>query len=170
MDPVTEIATEPSGAPDPRTLRRVCGRFATGVAIIGTCAPEGRPVGLTVNSFASLSLEPPLIVWSLALHSPNAGLFTPGALFGVSILRAGHDELARRFAKPQPDKFAGVPHRRCPRGVPYLEGALATLSCRVERADALGDHLLIVGAVEGLTASEGEPLVFYGGDFVRVAA
>ncbi len=170
MAPTSTIAEPPAGAADPRTLRRVCGRFATGVAIIGACAPQGNPIGLTVNSFASLSLEPPLILWSLARHSPNAGLFSPGAAFGVSILRAGHDELARSFARPQPDKFAGVPHWRCPRGVPYLAEALATLSCRVERADPLGDHLLIVGAVEDLAASDGEPLVFYGGDFVRVAA
>jgi len=170
VDSTKIVASAPAGAPDPRALRRVCGRFATGVAIIGACAPQGRPVGLTVNSFASLSLDPPLIVWSLARHSPNAALFQSGEAFGVSILRAGHDELARRFARPQPDKFAGVPHWRCPRGVPYLDEALATLSCRVERADPLGDHLLIVGAVEDFAASDGDPLVFYGGDFVRVAA
>jgi flavin reductase (DIM6/NTAB) family NADH-FMN oxidoreductase RutF len=163
-------AAAPARNFDPRALRRVCGRFATGVAIIGVSGPEGRAVGLTVNSFASLSLEPPLILWSLARHSPNAGLFAPGAAFGVSILRAGHGELARRFATPQPDKFAGVPHWRCAHGVPYIEDALATLSCRVERADPLGDHLLIVGAVDDHAASEGEPLVFYGGDFVSVAA
>jgi len=159
-----------SAVPDARALRRVCGRFATGVAIIGACGAEGRPIGLTINSFASLSLEPPLILWSLARHSPNAGLFAPGGAFGVSILRAGQGDLARRFATPQPDKFADVPHWRCPAGVPYLDEALATLSCRVQRADALGDHLLIVGAVTGFSASEGDPLVFYGGDFVRVAA
>ncbi|SOZ14556.1 putative flavoprotein oxygenase [Cupriavidus taiwanensis] len=155
---------------DPRELRRVCGRYATGVAVIGACTPQQRPVGITVNSFASLSLAPPLILWSLARHSPNAGLFGPGAPFGVSILRAGHGELARRFATPSPDKFAGVGHRCCPHGVPYLDEALATLSCRVERADPVGDHLLIVGAVEAFTAGEGEPLVFYGGDFFRLAA
>lgn len=168
--PTTERAATLSTVPDPRALRRVCGRFATGVAIIGACGPDGRAVGLTVNSFASLSLDPPLILWSLARHSPNAGLFAPGGAFGVSILRAGHGDLARRFATPQPDKFAEVPHWRCPAGVPYLEEALATLSCRVQRADSLGDHLLIVGAVDGISASEGDPLVFYGGDFVRVAA
>jgi flavin reductase (DIM6/NTAB) family NADH-FMN oxidoreductase RutF len=170
MESIMESENAVIGAPDPRTLRRVCGRFATGVAIISACAPQGRLIGLTVNSFASVSLDPPLIVWSLARRSPNAGLFTPGVAFGVSILRAGHGELARRFATPQPDKFAGVPHRRCPHGVPYLHDALATLSCRVERADPLGDHLLIVGAVEDLAASDGEPLVFYSGDFVRLAA
>jgi len=168
--PIMERAATPSAVPDPRALRRVCGRFATGVAIIGACGPGGRAVGLTINSFASLSLDPPLILWSLAPHSPNAGLFAPGGAFGVSILRAGHGELARRFATPQADKFADVPHWRCPAGVPYLDEALATLSCRVQRADALGDHLLIVGAVEGFSASEGDPLVFYGGDFVRLAA
>lgn len=168
-----ELANAPAGAPDrldPLTLRRVCGRFATGVAIIGACASQDRPVGLTVNSFSSLSLEPPLIVWSLAVRSPNAGLFVQGAPFGVSILRAGHEDLARRFARPQADKFAGVPHWRCAQGVPYLDEALATLSCRVERADRLGDHLLIVGAVDKISATDGDPLVFYGGDFVRVAA
>jgi len=162
--------TQPVAAVDPRALRGVCGRYATGVAVIGACGPQGRAVGLTVNSFASLSLSPPLILWSLAQHSPNAALFAPGACFGVSILRAGHGELARHFATPQSDKFAGVPHWRCRIGVPYLSEALATLACRVERADPLGDHLLIVGAVEHLDASDGEPLVFYGGDFVRLAA
>ncbi|MBW9107426.1 flavin reductase family protein [Paraburkholderia phenoliruptrix] len=164
------MSFEPQTAPDPQALRRVCGRYATGVAVIGACGPEGRAVGLTVNSFASLSLSPPLILWSLALKSPNAALFAPGQRFGVSILRAAHGELARHFARPLPDKFASVPHRRCERGVPYIEEALATLACRVERADPVGDHLLIVGEVEGLAASEGEPLVFYGGDFIRTSA
>ncbi|SPA51312.1 flavin reductase family protein [Cupriavidus taiwanensis] len=165
-----DASSHAAPALDPRELRRVCGRYATGVAVIGACTPQRRPVGITVNSFASLSLAPPLILWSLARHSPNAGLFAPGAPFGVSILSAGHGELARRFATPSPDKFAGVGHRRCPHGVPYLDQALATLSCRVERADPVGDHLLIVGAVEAFTAGEGEPLVFYGGEFVRIAA
>ncbi|MFJ1251588.1 flavin reductase family protein [Cupriavidus sp. CuC1] len=153
---------------DTRALRRACGRYATGVAVIGACGAEGRPIGLTINSFASLSLAPPLVLWSLALHSPNAGHFAVGKHFGVSILQAGHGELARRFATPAEDKFAGVPHRRCERGVPYLDEALATLACRVERADVVGDHLLIVGAVEGFEVGEGEPLVFFGGEFVRV--
>ncbi|WP_420994482.1 flavin reductase family protein [Cupriavidus sp. 30B13] len=153
---------------DARALRQVCGRYATGVAVIGACGAGGRPVGLTVNSFASLSLAPPLILWSLALHSPSAGHFAPGAAFGVSILQAGQGELARRFATPAADKFAGVAHRRCARGVPYLAHALATLACRVERADPVGDHLLIVGAVDGFEVGEGEPLVFYGGEFVRI--
>lgn len=155
---------------DPRALRRVCGRYATGVAVIGACSAQGGAVGLTVNSFASLSLSPPLILWSLALHSPNVALFVPGARFGVSILRAHHGGLARHFATPSADKFNGVPHWRCPHGVPYLDEALATLACRVERADPVGDHLLIVGAVEDFLAEEGEPLVFYSGDFVRLAA
>lgn len=155
---------------DPRALRRVCGRYATGVAVVGACGAQGGAVGLTVNSFASLSLSPPLILWSLALQSPNVALFVPGARFGISILRSHHGELARHFATPSADKFGSVPHRRCPHGVPYLDEALATLACRVERADPVGDHLLVVGAVEGFQAEEGEPLVFFGGDFVRLAA
>jgi len=167
MDAAADILL---GQLDPRALRRVCGRYATGVAIIGAAGAQGRAVGLTVNSFASLSLTPPLILWSLALHSPNAGLFVPGAGFGVSILRAGHGQLARHFAMPAADKFSGVPHHRCPAGVPYLSEALATLACRVARADPIGDHLLVVGEVEGCEAGDGEPLVFYGGDFVRIGA
>lgn len=153
---------------DTKALRNACGRYATGVAVIGACGAQGRPIGLTINSFASLSLAPPLILWSLALRSPNAAQFTSGSPFGVSILRAGHGELARRFAMPAEDKFAGVAHRRCQRGVPYLDDALATLACRVERADAVGDHLLIVGQVEGFEVGEGEPLVFFGGEFVQL--
>lgn len=157
-------------APDPASLRRVCGRFATGVAIIGARTAQNHAVGLTVNSFGSVSLEPPLIVWNLARRSPNADLFTVGAPFGVSILRAGHDDLARRFAQPLPDKFAGVAHWRCPAGVPYLQEALATLSCAVVKAEPVGDHVLIVGSVREIAASEGDPLVFYGGAFTRLAA
>lgn len=163
-------ADKQPGALDGRTLRRVCSRYATGVAVIGAAGAQGRAVGLTVNSFASLSLAPPLILWSLALHSPNAGLFVPAAGFGVSVLHAGQGALARHFATPAPDKFSGVAHRRCPAGVPYLDDALATLACRVVRADPIGDHLLVVGEVESCEAGKGEPLVFYGGGFVRIAA
>ena len=144
-------ADKQPGALDGRTLRRVCSRYATGVAVIGAAGAQGRAVGLTVNSFASCR-------W----HRPDP-LEPRAALAQRRTVRAGRGfrrqrpacrpgALARHFATPAPDKFSGVAHRRCPAGVPYLDDAPATLACRVVRADPIGDHLLVVGEVESCEA------------------
>lgn len=156
---------------DGRELRNTLGLFATGVTVVTTTGAEGGElVGITANSFSSLSLEPPLILWSLALKSPNLPAFTEGRDFAINILERRQDALAMQFARPADDKFAGVSHRLNDAGVPLLDDALAQLECRVEFTRVAGDHLLIVGRVLAFHTAEGEPLLFYQGGFQRLCA
>lgn len=155
-----------SPAFDPRELRNVMGRFATGVTVI--TGLDG--LGITANSFSSLSLDPALILWSLDLRSPNLDAFSIGVPFAVNILDLAQDELAMQFAKPSDDKYAGVQYKCNDAGVPLLDGALAQLECEVNYTKVLGDHLLIIGEVKDFHVSEGDPLLFYQGRFSSVSA
>ncbi len=155
----------------PRTLRNLLGSYPTGVAIVTTRTAEGRSVGLTINSFASLSLDPPLVLWSLVNHSPNLAAFRDCAHFAIHILPREHEELAKRFASPAvPDKFAGVDVIDAPEGVPVLTGAVTTLVCASEADHSrhAGDHLLMVGRVVRTHSAPGTPLVFHAGRFTAL--
>lgn len=153
----------------PAALRQVLGSYATGVAVVSTRAADGRPVGLTINSFASLSLAPPLVLWSLVNHSPSLPAFAAARHFAISVLAHDQQALARRFATPGlADKFDGVALREAPEGVPVMADALATLVCARESGSPAGDHLLFVGRVLRMQRGEGAPLVFQGGRFVAV--
>lgn len=155
----------------PAALRQVLGSYATGVAVVSTRAADGRPVGLTINSFASLSLQPALVLWSLVNHSPSLAVFEQAPHFAISVLAHDQQALARRFATPGvADKFDGVALREAPEGVPVIEGALATLVCQRDSSTPAGDHLLFVGRVLRMHRGEGEPLVFQGGRFVALGA
>lgn len=154
-----------------RSLRQVLGRYPTGVAIVTTRSAEGRAVGLTINSFASLSLEPALVLWSLVQHSPNLQAFQGARHFAISVLAQHQQALASRFASPAVlDKFEQVALREAPEGVPVIDGALATLVCATESSQRAGDHELFVGRVLRLDRCDGEPLVFHGGRFASLAA
>jgi flavin reductase (DIM6/NTAB) family NADH-FMN oxidoreductase RutF len=154
----------------PKALRQVLGSYPTGVAIVTTRAAGGRPVGLTINSFASLSLEPALVLWSLVDKSPSLAAFRDAPHFAISVLADHQHALAQRFATAAvPDKFDGVALREAPEGLPVIEGALATLVCAVERHTPAGDHLLFVGRVRRIDRRAGEPLVFHGGRFAAIA-
>lgn len=153
---------------DPRALRHTLGRFATGVTVITTTGEVGEPIGITANSFSSLSLEPPLILWSLGLQSPNLGAFAEGRHFAVNILGAQQEALAMQFARPADDKFASVEVSTNAEGIPLLADSLAQLECRVEFTRLAGDHLLIVGRVLRFASEAGEPLLFYQGGFQRL--
>lgn len=154
----------------PKALRQVLGSYPTGVAIVTTRCADGRPVGLTISSFASLSLEPALVLWSLVDRSPNLATFRDGQHFAISVLASDQQALAQRFATAGlPDKFDGIAVREAPEGLPVIEGALATLVCAMERHTPAGDHLLFVGRVLRMDRREGEPLVFHGGRFAAIA-
>ncbi|NVK43286.1 MAG: flavin reductase family protein [Oceanospirillaceae bacterium] len=155
---------------DTRELRNTLGTFATGVTVVTAIGEAQEAIGITANSFSSLSLEPPLILWSLALKSPSLGAFAGGRAFVINILDRDQEALAMQFARPSDDKFAGVSHRMNDAGVPLLDGALAQLECRVEFTRGAGDHLLIVGRVERFSKAEGEPLLFYKGAFQQLCA
>ncbi|MEU5869143.1 MULTISPECIES: flavin reductase family protein [unclassified Nonomuraea] len=147
-----------------RSLRDAFGQFATGVAVITTATADGERAGVTVNSFTSVSLDPPLLLWCLSKRAPSARLFLRAGRFAVNVLAAGQGHLSRRFAAPAADKFAGV--ELVPgTPLPVLAGTLAGFVCRTERVHDGGDHHILVGAVERHQRTGGEPLVFHSGRY-----
>ncbi|MEW5422908.1 flavin reductase family protein [Amorphus sp. 3PC139-8] len=148
---------------DPVDLRRACGQFATGVAVVATRS-GGRPIGMTINSFASVSLEPPLVLWSLRNSAHSRTAFARADGFSISILAAPQIDLARRFAGSHDDPFEGVAIETSS-GLPLISGALAHLVCETRRIHDGGDHQILVGEVTDLAVFGGEPLVFVAGRF-----
>ncbi len=150
---------------DSRQLRTALGRFATGVTIV-TCADgEGRFVGLTANSFNSLSLEPPLVLWSLRQTSPSLGAFLAAPRFAVNVLAEAQVDLSRRFAAPVADRFAEGAWALGEHGAPVLAGCAAVFECERVGEQAAGDHRLFIGRVLACTESALPPLVFQGGHY-----
>ena len=152
-----------------RQLRQALGRFTTGVTIVTAAAQDGTRAGITVNSFASVSLDPPLILWSIERRSPSLEVFRQATHFCVNILAVGQEELCQRFSSPQADKFAGVPHSTGLGGSSKLAGSLAFFECRNHQQIDGGDHIILIGAVEAFAHSDGEPLVFFGGELGSLA-
>lgn len=151
-----------------RDFRRALGQFATGVTVVTTRTTDGRNVGITVNSFSSVSLNPPLILWSLSRQAQSFTDFANSSHFAVNVLEARQHHLSRQFSTPVPDKYAGVDFAEGKAGVPILGGALAYFVCRKVKQYDGGDHVIIVGEVEEYKYNEGEPLVFHSGRY-RVA-
>jgi flavin reductase (DIM6/NTAB) family NADH-FMN oxidoreductase RutF/DNA-binding IclR family transcriptional regulator len=151
---------------DARALRQVLGAFVTGVTVITTVDREGRPHGLTANSFSSVSLDPPLILWSQSLTAPSHPVFREAERFVVNILADDQVEVSNRFARGSDDKFAGCSTRVGLGGVPLIEGCAAYLECR--RIDSFpgGDHLVFLGQVERIERTGLQPLVFGGGKYL----
>jgi len=148
-----------------RQLRDAFGEFATGVTVVTAVRPGGEPVGVTANSFTSVSLEPPLLLWCLSSNSSAAMAFAPGAAFAVHVLSHEQRDLAVHFARRTPDKFEVDQHWRAKPHPPHLDGGLCRFDCRVQAVHPGGDHLVIVGEVFALTRSHGKPLAFYAGHF-----
>jgi flavin reductase (DIM6/NTAB) family NADH-FMN oxidoreductase RutF len=149
-----------------RALRDAFGVFPTGVAVVTTCSTTGAAVGVTVNSFASLSLDPPLVVWSLNRVSPSLAAFERSSHFAINVLSVDQVDLSRRFGSRTPDKFVGLTLTQGAGGVPLLQGAAAHFECRVEAVHPGGDHVLFVGHVERFAHdSTRAPLLFYAGRY-----
>jgi len=153
---------------DRRDFRRALGQFATGVTVVTARTSDGRKIGVTVNSFASVSLNPPLILWSLARQAPSFADFTSCTHFAVNVLEAKQHHLSRQFSTPLPDKFAGVDFAEGQAGVPLVSGAIAQLVCRKVKQYDGGDHVILLGEVEEYKYNDGEPLVFHSGRY-RIA-
>lgn len=150
------------GRPDDAgALRRSLGSFSTGVTVITTLTPDGRRVGLTANSFSSVSMEPPLVLWSLSGRSPNRAVFEQCSHFAINVLAFDQQELCKRFATSAiADKFDGVACREGVGGVPLLDGAVAQFECSMHAQHPGGDHLIFIGKVEAHRWSERVPLLF----------
>ncbi|HVZ42215.1 MAG TPA: flavin reductase [Ramlibacter sp.] len=161
----------PNETIDPKMLRSALGTFPTGVAVMTTKGADGRPVGLTCNSFNSVSLDPPLVSWSLRLASSNLQAFTASDAFTVNILAEDQTELSSRFARKDiADKFAGVPWREGLGGAAVLEGCVASFQCEKFAAHVAGDHVLFLGKVVRFEhGGRNDSLLFYRGAYMMVA-
>ena len=149
------------GALDPAYVRRALGHYTTGVTVVTTLGAGGAPIGLTANSFTSVSMDPPLVLWCLASKSPNLQAFRRAGAFAVNVLHTEQRELCRRFSDPRiPARFAGVAWRSGKLGVPVLDGCLATFECRAWSEHEAGDHVVFIGRLTHIEHLEGEPLVF----------
>ncbi|MFI0156039.1 styrene monooxygenase/indole monooxygenase family protein [Streptomyces lydicus] len=160
---LTEKRAQHAARFEGRELRHALGQYATGVTVVTARAPDGRNVGMTANSFTSVSLNPPLVLWCPGKNSPSLPDFTDASHFAVHILAADQHHLSRQFATPADDKFRGTPTTPGIAGTPLLDGAVARFQCRtVQRLDA-GDHIIFLGEVEQYEADGGTPLVFHSG-------
>jgi 3-hydroxy-9,10-secoandrosta-1,3,5(10)-triene-9,17-dione monooxygenase reductase component len=151
-----------------KELRRSLGSFVTGVTVLTTKGPDGEPVGLTVNSFNAVSLEPPLILWSLSLHAASFQTFVRAAHFAVNILAADQQQLSELFARTGGDKFSGVAWREGAAGMPLLDDTAANLVCRNSFRHQGGDHLIFVGEVIAHASSDRPPLVYANGRYAEI--
>jgi flavin reductase (DIM6/NTAB) family NADH-FMN oxidoreductase RutF len=168
-DPANELASDHSPI-DPRDFRNALGNYATGVTVITAAAADGRPVGLTCNSFASVSLNPPLVLWSLVIYSQSLVVFQNASHFAVNVLGASQQELATRFATPSEDKFAGVEWTPGLGRAPILKDSVASFQCRAADRYYGGDHVIFLGAVEAYSYNRNEPLLFAQGGYGRFIA
>lgn len=153
---------------DPRTLRTVLGKFATGVVVVTANTPDGTPVGMTMNSFTSVSLDPPLILCCVGRTSQLHPALTTADAFAVNVLRESQKDVSRQFARPGLERFGSLRPLRGASGAPLIEGALAVLECANERVIDAGDHDIVVGRVRKLDTTRdlpAEPLVYFAGGY-----
>ena len=153
---------------DPRELRNVFGVFATGVTIITTNDVNGKPFGLTANSYTSLSLDPPLVLVCVDKKVDCYACFEQSKVFAVNFLAEDQEQLSTRFATKGIEKFEGVPIRQGSVGVPLLEGAIGFIECKLVNGYEGGDHTIYVGEVQAASASGERPLLFFKGKYKKL--
>src|SRR4029453_11651296 len=150
---------------DARSFRAALAQFASGITVVTTRDREGRPVGLTVSSFCSVSLHPPLVLVCIDARSETHTAFADSGLFGVSVLAEGQEAVSERFARPGRAKFADIEMAAGPRGTALVPGALAHIECGVAASHEAGDHTVYVGKVLTLSVHPGRPLVYHSGAY-----
>lgn len=155
---------------DQRGFRAALGRFVTGVTVVTALNEAGKPVGITVNSFNSVSLDPPLILWSIDRRGTFFDCFALCDRFAVNVLSVGQKELAARFAGAPLSRFDGVDSDPGIDGIPLLKNCIAWFECRTrERFDG-GDHLILIGLVERFAQAPGQELLYFGGNYGAATA
>lgn len=164
----SETEKRPMTDRDLRALRDVFGAFVTGVTIITTLREDGTPWGVTANSFSSVSLDPPLVLWSQGTHGFSYPIFEAAERFVVNILSADQVDLSQRFATSGIDRFAGLAFVPGIGGVPRIDGCLAHLECRKVATYPGGDHAIFLGQVEKFDKAELAPLAFSSGRYSAV--
>ena len=155
---------------DQRDFRNALGRFATGITVVTTIGPNGKPEGLTANSFSAVSLDPPLILWCLGKSAASLPAFRDSGHFAINILEVSQRALSHRFATPSKDKFAGLDWQAGLGGAPIFPGCLASFECRTAEQYDGGDHVILLGLVERYRQTDGNPLLFNAGKYGTAAA
>lgn len=162
----TSADVDPAGPRfDGRALRDAFGSFATGVTIVTTSGSDAADIGLTANSFSSVSLDPPMVLWSLARTSLNMDAFRGSGHFAVHILSGDQEALSGRFASKGIDRFEGLALDRGPDGIPMLQDCMARFVCKLAYQYEGGDHVIFVGEIVDFSHSAQRPLVFHGGRY-----
>lgn len=155
---------------DTRALRNALGRFATGIAIVTAIDPDGHPIGLTVNSFSAVSLQPALVLWCLDNSSHNLEAFRKASHHAINILSADQQDLSNRFATWPVDRFAGLPWQAGAGGAPLFPACCASFEVANETAYLAGDHTIFIGRVEKLSETPDlAPLLFHAGQYRHLA-
>lgn len=144
---------------DPADFRKACSRFATGITVVTSVRSDGSPVGITVSSFTSVSLEPALVLVCISEHAKALAAVRAASRFGLNILASHQEEFSSRFAGHLQDRFEDLAWHSGSTGVPLLCGVLATLECALERIVPAGDHQILIGRVLTVASEEGSPLV-----------
>ncbi len=152
-----------------RQFRDALAQFATGVTVIAARRPDGRYAGFTANSFNSVSLDPPLVVWSLNRRAENLAAFENAERYAINVLAHDQIELARKFSRPHADRFDGVSFRLGAADAPLIEGCIAWFECRHHAMHRAGDHMLFIGHVETCERRNGVGLVFHHGRYGTTA-
>ncbi|MBH0781472.1 3-hydroxy-9,10-secoandrosta-1,3,5(10)-triene-9,17-dione monooxygenase reductase subunit [Nocardia bovistercoris] len=167
-DGVGAAATEPEI--DPRRFRTVLGQFCTGITIITAFDQDAAPIGFACQSFAALSLEPPLVLFCPTKVSRSWAAIEASGRFAVNVLAEEQQATCARFGSREPDKFAGIDWHTSELELPLLDGALATIQCTVDRVVDGGDHHIVIGRVRSLSESteSGRPLLFYRGQYTAI--
>jgi flavin reductase (DIM6/NTAB) family NADH-FMN oxidoreductase RutF len=153
-----------------RDFRLALGCFATGVTVVTARAADGRLAGLTANSFASVSLDPPLVLWSVSRKAPSLPILLAASHFAIHVLAEEQHHVAVGFATPGADKYAGVESAEGLGGAPLLNGAAAVFECRRRDAHDGGDHVILLAEVERYTHTERAPLLFHRGRYATLQA
>jgi flavin reductase (DIM6/NTAB) family NADH-FMN oxidoreductase RutF len=166
------MSSEASGHPAHVTadeFRKACGRFATGVTIATVVDSRGTPHGLTVSSFTSVSLRPPLVLICLGHHATVLDVFRYTRYFGINVLAESQRDLSERFARKGADRFDGVPWNPGETGVPLIPGSLATMELQVHQRFISGDHDIFVGEMLHSHVAEGKPLLYFASRYRAIA-
>lgn len=155
---------------DASLFRRTCAQFATGITVVTTLDSHSHPHGITVNSFSSVSLEPPLVLVSIDLRNAILGHFIATSWFAINILAEHQEHLSRRFSSASENRFVDLEWQPGLAGTPLLEGVLAQLECSVVKTFEGGDHTILIGEVRRASYREGKPLIFFDSGYRKLAA
>jgi len=154
---------------DKRDLRTALGSFGTGVTVVSSGNLQSRLVGVTANSFSSVSLEPPIVLWSLVSSSPSLEVFDATGRFVINVLALEQMNLSKQFSKTLEDKFAGVEYTEGLGDLPVIQNCVATFECKTIQRTVVGDHVLFLGQVENYIYENRTPLLFCQGNYMQVA-